>query len=116
MQSDLLAHWDGNKFGKVIVRLSEYISIEVCVASYAFLAGLKGSSCQRVIQRIKNGVPLAAPVAQAEEQVSAAEQSKRTSLEYTLLRQYERFHAAGTVDLLWPAPSPPAPVAVGGSG
>ena len=88
VHSDLAPVWDGENFGTVNLQLSKYVTIKICPASYAFLAGLKGSSAQTVIQRIKDDVPPPASVPQEKEHESAEEQSKRKSLEYGMLERY----------------------------
>jgi hypothetical protein len=62
LHSDLLPHWDGVNFGLISVRLSEYVSVNVCSAAYAFLAGVKGSSAQTVFSRINTSAGLSGPL------------------------------------------------------
>eukprot|EP00966_Prymnesium_polylepis_P301769 6972137-Prymnesium_polylepis.1 len=60
------------------LKLLEYVTIQLCPAAYAFLAGLKGSTAQTVIQRIKDDVPLSAPVQRDEEHESGRPKTSRS--------------------------------------
>ena len=54
---DAFPLWDGERFGPMHLRLSPLLSVDICVAAYAFLIGVKGSSAQTAFQRIKEGTP-----------------------------------------------------------
>ena len=45
VQSDLLPHWNGDAFGMVSLPVSEYTTVQLCPAAYAFAVGLRGCSC-----------------------------------------------------------------------
>lgn len=85
VQSDLQAYWDGKHFGMINLRLSEYLTVQVCAASYALLAGLKPTSAQKVVQRIRDDVPLPVPVAPCHAFETPGEQSHTLMLEKPIL-------------------------------
>ena len=49
---DAFPLWNGERFGPMHLRLSPLLSVEICVAAYAFLIGVKGSSAQTAFQRM----------------------------------------------------------------
>ena len=61
MHRDVWPYWDGERFEQIPVRVSDYVTHMVCVAAYALLIGMKGSSAQPVISNVVF-IPLNIPV------------------------------------------------------
>ena len=70
--------------------MSDYVTHLVCVAAYALLIGMKGSSAQTVISNIKNNIPPVFPVlAETGLGVETTQDRKRQEgLDYVQLQQY----------------------------
>ena len=86
LQSDVHKLWNGTRFNKVPVELGEYDKVEVCVCAYALLIGMKPTSAQTALQRVRNNVPLASHV--PTEGTTKQDLVERKSLHYTFLKKY----------------------------
>ena len=86
LQSDVHKLWNGTRFNKVPVELGEYDKVEVCVCAYALLIGLKPTTAQAALQRVRNNVPLASHV--PTEGTTKQDLVERRSLHYTFLKKY----------------------------
>ena len=90
---DAFPLWNGERFGPMHLRLSPLLSVDICVAAYAFLIGVKGSSAQTAFQRIKDNEtpPLTFPMAADGTSLgleTKAEQIRRKSVDAGRLEQY----------------------------
>ena len=91
----MLTKWNGASFDSISYPVTDYLSVQLCVSSYALLLGVIGSSARNVLQRIKDKVPLNWPgVSEGTGFLvtSAVEQRHKESLARTMLQQYVSTH------------------------
>jgi hypothetical protein len=102
----VLTKWNGASFDSISYPVTDYLSVQLCVSSYALLLGVIGSSARNVLQRIKDKVPLNWPgVSEGTGFLvtSAVEQRHKESLARTMLQQYVSTHLVKSNEMQ-PAP------------
>ena len=82
--------WNGDRFKTKSIKLSEHVTHEVCVAAYALLIGVKGTSAGTVFRRIKVGEACTSAVPVKED--TEEDRLTRMSLHSTMIQQYVSNH------------------------
>lgn len=97
LHHDTKAYWNGKSFGTIPYQFNTWCRVPLCVASYALLLGVKGSTAQTVWTKIKNDENVRwfeSGGGTGNGRSSAEAQLARETLECKMLQQYVKEHIA----------------------